>query len=208
MPNTTGGTAMAGAVDRLSRASDDQDLHEMILRWRSPVTTAVSGRPGAGKSSVITALTDQAALMDQAPLMDRAIPMHLADLSAPVEMHGVDDPRCSRPVLDHDVLFHVVARTISAADREVLGERGDRDTLVVVGRTDLGMDAPDYARVDDATELARWWSSAVERVLRRRDVDLARDVERLAAGAVDARVAVETFLREAAVADLRRGARS
>ncbi|MGB3769537.1 MAG: hypothetical protein WBA00_00200 [Rhodococcus sp. (in: high G+C Gram-positive bacteria)] len=202
MPNISGGTTMAGAVDRLSRASDDQDLHEMIRRWRAPVTTAVSGRPGAGKSSVITALTDQAALMD------RAIPMHLADLSAPVEMHGVDDPRCSRPVLDHDVLFHVVARTISAADREVLGERGDRDTLVVVGRTDLGMDAPDYARVDDATELARWWSSAVERVLRRRDVDLARDVERLVAGAVDARVAVETFLREAAVADLRRGARS
>ncbi|MBY6539427.1 hypothetical protein HQ325_12155 [Rhodococcus sp. BP-349] len=196
MPGTES-SALHRAVTELERSVDDAALGAVIERWRSPLRVAVAGRPGAGKSRVVTAL----------------------DLPGTAEVHGVDALDLPRPVLDHDVLALVVARTVTAADLEVVAARSSGfETLVVLGRTDLPIDADAVAAAlpagttvigaDDVDTLARVWATAVSHAANRRDIDLLVAMEDMAARRPHARSSVETFLRAPAAAHVRRGARA
>ncbi|MBM7416443.1 MULTISPECIES: hypothetical protein [Nocardiaceae] len=194
MPETES-SALHRAVTELERSVDDATARAVIERWRSPVRLAVAGRPGAGKSRVVTAL----------------------GLPEAAEVHGVDAPDLPRPVLDHDVLALVVARTVSAADLEVVSARSSDDTLVVLGRTDLPIDADAVAAVlppgmpvigvDDVDTLTRAWATAVSRAAKHRDIAVLAAVEEAAARNAHGRSAIETFLRAPEAAHVRRGAR-
>ncbi len=194
MPETES-SALHRAVTELERSVDDATARAVIERWRSPVRLAVAGRPGAGKSRVVTAL----------------------GLPEAAEVHGVDAPDLPRPVLDHDVLALVVARTVSAADLEVVSARSSDDTLVVLGRTDLPIDADAVAAalpagmpvigVDDVDTLTRAWATAVSRAAQHRDIAVLAAVEEAAARSTHGRSAIETFLRAPEAAHVRRGAR-
>ena len=195
MPGTES-SALHRAVTELERSVDDAALRAVIERWRSPVRLAVAGRPGAGKSRVVTALV----------------------LPEAAEVHGVDAPDLPPPVLDHDVLALVVARTVSAADLEVVAARPGGDTLVVLGRTDLPIDADAVAAVlpagmpvigvDDVDTLTRAWATAVSRAARCRDIALLAAIETVAARSALGRSSIETFLRAPEVAHVRSGARA
>ncbi|KQU04373.1 hypothetical protein ASG56_13510 [Rhodococcus sp. Leaf7] len=190
MPGTST-DALASAVEQLTRQCDDEELRRVVATWGSPVTAGVSGRAGVGKS----------ALVEQ--------------LDGVQEVRGVDTPGAADPVLDQDVLVHVVARTVTPADRRALSSRAGLDTLVVAGRLDLETDPRAYVAslsvdvpvvpADDVTAVRHWCVDARERARRRRDTTLLRDLERVAAARPDTRPAVETFLRSAAASTLRNG---
>lgn len=190
MPGTST-DALASAVEQLTRQSDDGELRRAVATWGSPVTAGVSGRPGVGKSALVQQLDD----------------MH--------EVHGVDTPGAADPVLDQDVLVHVVARTVTPADRRALSSRAGLDTLVVAGRLDLEYDPRAHVAsldvdgpvlpAEDITAVQQWCEDARVRARRRRDASLLRDLERVAAARPDTRPAVETFLRSAAASTLRNG---
>lgn len=190
MPGTSN-DALASAVEQLTRRSDDGELRRVVATWGSPMTAGVSGRPGVGKS----------ALVEQ--------------LDGVQEVRGVDTPGAADPVLDQDVLVHVVARTVTSADRRALSSRVGRDTLVVAGRLDLEDDPRAYVAsldvdgpvlpADDITAVQQWCEDARVRARRRRDATLLRDLERVAAARPETRPVVETFLRSTAASTVRNG---
>lgn len=197
--------AFAEAVRRVTAATDDDAIAAVIARaggaggGDGALVTGVTGRPGAGKSTLIAALSERGgSIVAAGPLL---------------EVHGVDAPDAPAPVLDQDVLLHVVAREITAADRALLAARGSAPTLTVVGRPDLPFrpSVPDRSgsanaapvRGDDLDAIVRWWEAARIEARRRRHRVLCGDLEIVAAARPATRAAVETFLRDPVVMSVR-----
>ncbi len=172
------------AIAALAAATDDDEIGAALARARAEIATGVTGRPGAGKSTLVRALSGRVS----GPLL---------------ELHGVDAPDVPDPPLDADVLLHVVARGLTDADRAVLAARRSAPTLVVTGRPDLGTDVPDAVRADDVEAIVGWWTAARDEARRRRDLTLCADLETVAAARPATRAAVETFLRHPTIAAVR-----
>ncbi|MFC0210929.1 tRNA uridine-5-carboxymethylaminomethyl(34) synthesis GTPase MnmE [Paenibacillus chartarius] len=154
------GTSVSAEIDELLRTAEQGKI------LREGISTAIIGKPNVGKSSLLNALAqDERAIVTDIPGTTRdvieeyvnvgGIPLRLLDTAGirettdVVEQIGVERSRSA--LADADLILLVLNRseTLSEEERELLAAVKDRQTVVVLNKTDL----PQRLEIEEVREL-------------------------------------------------------
>lgn len=107
---------LARLVERIQPADSHaaDEVRAALADFQRPITCMVTGRAGAGKSTVVTAF----------------------DMNGAVETSPIDSLDVPDPVLDADLVVYVIAETLQPADRAALASVPPHRVVAVLNKAD------------------------------------------------------------------------